>query len=353
MRATLRPKMDEPQPRQTEIVAVDPAAPDSAAIARAAAVLRAGGLVAFPTETVYGLGADALSAAAVRAIFAAKGRPAFNPLIVHVPDTAAARELVASWPELAARAAAEFWPGPLTLVLPKRAVVPDEVTAGLDTVGVRVPSHPVALALLREAAVPIAAPSANLFTRLSPTTAAHVIAALNGLVDVVIDGGATPFGIESTVLDLSGPQPELLRPGIIGIHELEPVVGPIAAVPASAAGAAVGGEVAGALRSPGMLERHYSPAARIVVFDSPDDGAQAAVLAHAAGQRVGALVRHSYAGPADEVLLLPDDAGGYARLLYASLHALDEAGCDVVLVEAVPHDAKWAAVRDRLARAAG
>ena len=345
--------MDEPTSRHTEIIAVDPAAPDGAAVARAAAVLRAGGLVAFPTETVYGLGADALNAAAVRRIFAAKGRPAFNPLIVHVPDTAAAQELVTTWPELAARAAAAFWPGPLTLVLPKRVAVPAEVTAGLDTVGVRVPSHPVALALLRAAGIPVAAPSANLFTRVSPTTAAHVIDALRGRVDVVVDGGATPLGIESTVLDLSVAQPVLLRPGIIGIDELEPVLGPVAASARPDAGDTHDADAGSARRSPGMLERHYSPAARLVLFDTPARGAHEAATARAAGHRVGALVRHSFTGAADEVLVLPDDAAGYARLLYASLHALDDGGCGVVLVEAPPAGPHWEAVRDRLARAAG
>ena len=344
--------MNEQTSRDTEIIAVDPAAPDSAAIARAAAMLRDGGLVAFPTETVYGLGADALNASAVRGIFAAKGRPAYNPLIVHVPDATAARELVTSWPDAAARAAAAFWPGPLTLVLPRQPVVPLEVTAGLDTVAVRVPSHPVALALLRAARVPVAAPSANPFTRISPTTAAHVIAALRGRIDVVLDGGATPLGIESTVLDLAGEAPVLLRPGIIGIEELEPIVGPVAPAPAAPAGVEPAGAGRAAQRAPGMLQRHYSPAARVVLFDEPAVGAREAATARAAGQRVGALVRHSFTAAVDEILVLPDDAAGYARLLYASLHALDDAGCDVVLVEAPPHDASWAAVRDRLVRAA-
>src|SRR5579864_4916197 len=192
------------------VLTVDPQAPDAAAIAEAAALLRAGGLVAFPTETVYGLAANALSADAVSRIFAAKGRPAGNPVIVHVADAAGARALVDDWPAAAERLAERFWPGPLTLVLPRSRQVPDLVTAGGSTVGVRVPAHPVALALLHACGLPLAAPSANRSTRLSPTRAAHVLGDLGDRIDLLLDGGATPGGLESTVLDLTAAPPRLL-----------------------------------------------------------------------------------------------------------------------------------------------
>jgi L-threonylcarbamoyladenylate synthase len=343
------------------LVRVDPFDPEPAAIAAAAELLRGGGLVAFPTETVYGLGANALDEAAVRRIFAAKGRPAYNPLIAHLPDAAAARALVADWPEAAARLAAAFWPGPLTLVLRKTTAVPALLTAGLDTVAVRVPAHPVARALLRAAAVPVAAPSANPFTRLSPTTAAHVAAGLGDRVDMILDGGATPLGIESTVVALTGDGPRLLRPGALGAAEVEAVLGrPLAgAGPAAAA--------AEARPAPGMLDRHYAPRAELRLFgDSPrtpapdaatprlDRAGAVALLraAAAAGRATGALLRTPLDAPVHHPIPLPDEPAGYGRLLYAALHSLDDAGCDLVLVELPPPDPAWSAVRDRLARAA-
>ena len=233
---------------------MDAGHPGPQLLAHAASVIRRGGLVAFPTETVYGLGANALDAAAVARIFAAKGRPSFNPLIVHVPAVAQAQELVTDWPEVAEQLARAFWPGPLTLVLGKRDVVPDIVTAGLANVAVRVPSHPIALALLRAARRPIAAPSANRYTRLSPTTAAHVAASLGDAVDLVIDGGPTTVGIESTVVDVTGPVPRLLRPGMLGLDALRAVVGEVAP---PVAAPAVDDEAP--RPSPGMTARHYAP----------------------------------------------------------------------------------------------
>ncbi|HEX4932965.1 MAG TPA: L-threonylcarbamoyladenylate synthase, partial [Gemmatimonadaceae bacterium] len=213
----------------------DPAAFE-AAIAEGGERLRAGGLVAFPTETVYGLGANALSEAAVRRIYAAKGRPSYNPLIVHIADARALDTVARDIPPVARTLADAFWPGPLTLVLPKRPSIPDAVSAGLDTVGVRVPAHPVARALIARAGVPIAAPSANAFTRVSPTTAAHVVAQLGGEVDLVIDGGRTDVGIESTVVDVSGERPVLLRLGGVSREALERVVGAVDVVGRSAQG---------------------------------------------------------------------------------------------------------------------
>ena len=223
-------------------------------IQRAAELIRAGKLVAFPTETVYGLGANALDAGAVARIFAAKGRPRTSPLIVHVANIDAARALTTTWPDAAQRLAARFWPGPLTLVLPKQPVIPDIVTAGLSTVALRVPAHPLALALIEAAGVPIAAPSANRFTELSPTLAGHVP---ESLADFTLDGGPARVGIESTVLSLAGP-PQLLRPGVLSITELEAVIGPIAPLPASTEGAHA---------SPGMHERHYRPRTPLFLLD--------------------------------------------------------------------------------------
>lgn len=328
-----------------EILPVDPAAPAPASLRRAAEIIRAGGLVAFPTETVYGLGAHALDPAAVARIYAAKGRPAYNPLIVHVADAAGARVLVGGWPDAAERLARAFWPGPLTLVLPKRDAVPEAITAGLPSVAVRVPAHPVALALLREAGVPIAAPSANRFTELSPTTAAHVAASLGDAVDLILDGGPTTVGIESTVVDLTGPRPRILRPGMISATQVADVVGAVDDAPV----AVRDGE---ARPSPGMVERHYAPRARLVPFN---DATRAAALGIAgreavAGVRVGAIAFEPL--PVAEPVVLPRDPAGYAARLYAALHELDDRGCALVLVERVPEGAAWAGVRDRLERAA-
>jgi L-threonylcarbamoyladenylate synthase len=329
------------------IVSVDPEAPDPAIIDRAAAVLKRGGLVAFPTETVYGVGAHALDPAAVQRIYAAKGRPSFNPLIVHVGSEAAARELAGDWPELASRLARAFWPGPLTLVVRKRSIVPDAVTAGLDSVALRVPAHPVALALIRAAAIPIAAPSANRSTELSPTSARHVAQSLGDRVDLLLDGGDTMVGIESTVLDLRGRRPAVLRPGIIGVQELEPVVGELAP-----AGEARGGEAPRA--SPGLLDRHYAPRARVELFD-PAHGARAATEAAAEiarGLKVGAMLLEAELPAVHPTLRMPRNPRGYARRLYAALHELDDAGCAVVFVEKPPNDERWMAITDRLRRAA-
>ncbi|MDQ6611671.1 MAG: L-threonylcarbamoyladenylate synthase, partial [Gemmatimonadota bacterium] len=245
------------------MIAVDAEAPDPDIIHRAAQILKNGGLVAFPTETVYGLGAHALNAEAVRKIFEAKGRPAWNPLIVHVANADRARALTASWPASAELLANAFWPGPLTLVLPKRDVVPDVVTAGLAAVGVRVPSHGVALALINALDGPIAAPSANRFTELSPTTAQHVQGGLGQRVDMILDGGPCDVGIESTVLDLTTDTPTLLRPGVISHDQIVSVLGRDVRVLQHAT------DVEGESRlSPGRTERHYAPRADTWLFDA-------------------------------------------------------------------------------------
>ncbi|MBB4634762.1 L-threonylcarbamoyladenylate synthase [Longimicrobium terrae] len=326
------------------IVPVDSAAPEPEILARAAEVLRRGGLVAFPTETVYGLGAHAMDPAAVAGIYAAKGRPGYNPLIVHTADAEGARALAAAWPQAAARLAEAFWPGPLTLVVPKRAGVPDAVTAGLPSVALRVPAHPVAHALLRTAGLPVAAPSANRSTEVSPTTARHVERGLGDRVDLILDGGPCPVGIESTVVSLVSAVPTLLRPGSVSVDELRRVVGEVA-LPA----AEPGGEAA--RPSPGMMDRHYAPRAPLRML--PRDGrAEALRRAAEAGGRVGALllapVDDARLGP---VIRMPADPAGYAARLYAALHEMDEAGVDAILVDPVPDGGAWAGIRDRLRRA--
>lgn len=299
--------------------------PDTATLARAAALIRSGGLVAFPTETVYGLGANALDAAAVERIFTAKGRPRQSPLIVHVDSIEMARTLVREWPDSAERLARRYWPGPLTLVLPKQPAIPDIVTAGLATVGLRVPAHPLALALIRAAGVPIAAPSANPFTGLSPTTAEHVRESLGDRVDMVLDGGPATVGIESTVLSLAGREPVLLRPGVIPLPEIEALIGPVRV--AGAAGAS-------AHASPGMHPRHYRPRTMLVLLaagDRPPNG-------RGAWLRIGRE--------------MPADPAAYAALLYAALHRLDAQELDWIAVERPPDTPEWAGVLDRLVRAA-
>jgi L-threonylcarbamoyladenylate synthase len=278
-------------------------------------LIRAGRLVAFPTETVYGLGANALDPAAVERIFAAKGRPHSSPLIVHVASIEMARELAAEWPRAAQDLAERYWPGPLTLIVPKRSVIPDVVTAGLPTVALRMPDHPLALELIRAAAVPIAAPSANRFTELSPTAAAHVP---GELADYMLDGGPAKVGIESTVLSLAGP-PTLLRPGVISATDLEAIVGPVRLAGAQTPHA-----------SPGMHARHYRPRTPLYLDVAPRPGR-------------GVVLRLGHEMPAD-----PE---GYAAVLYETLHHLDAEGLDWIAVELPPDTAEWAGVRDRLRRA--
>ncbi|MGL6094421.1 MAG: L-threonylcarbamoyladenylate synthase [Fimbriiglobus sp.] len=306
----------------------EPATPES--VARAAAVLRAGGLVAFPTETVYGLGANALDPAAVAKVFAAKGRPATNPLIVHVCEKSDV-PAIAEWSDFAEKLAAAFWPGPLTLVLPKRAAVSDGVTCGGLTVAVRCPAHPIARDLIAAAGVPVAAPSANRSGQLSPTTAAHVLAGLGGAVDVILDGGPCPGGVESTVVDVSGPVVRVLRPGPITVPMLEAVVGKVELGPAKTDGVA--------LPSPGMLARHYAPRTALETADSVEEAGFLVNLYETAGLRVA---RWAAAGSPAEV----------EAKLYADLHALDAGGFDRIIAALPPAGPEWAAVRDRLTRAA-
>ncbi|HEV3417904.1 MAG TPA: L-threonylcarbamoyladenylate synthase [Pirellulales bacterium] len=343
----------------TETYHVRSSQQESIAIERAAEVLRRGGLVAFPTETVYGLGANALDPKAVARIFAAKGRPANNPLIVHVASVDQARDLAAKWPETARRLAARFWPGPLTLVVAKRPIVPGMVTAGAATVGLRIPAHPVARALIDAARVPIAAPSANRSNEVSPTTAEHVLKGLGAEVDIVLDGGRTSGGLESTVLDLTFDPPRLLRPGLVTPAEIERVIGPIqraAAVPA---------DQLQPLASPGQLPRHYAPRAAMECC-AGDGRARVAALARA-GVRVGWLalaagnsvtVSSGWKAPGEgeelppgvKIIPMPVAPADYATQLYAALHALDDSGVERIIVDLPPDSEPWLAIRDRLRR---
>jgi L-threonylcarbamoyladenylate synthase len=330
----------------TEIVTLASDPPTAEVIARAAVILRAGGLVAFPTETVYGLGANALDPEAVSRIFTAKGRPANNPLIVHLSEAKEALRVAAAWPASAARLAEHFWPGPLTLVLPKRPEVPDVVTAGGATVAVRVPAHPVAQALLRAAGMPVAAPSANRSGYLSPTRAEHVLRGLDGRIDMILDGGPVTGGIESTVLDVTTDPPRLLRPGLVSVEELQRLIGPVMIAAARVA-------TDSPLPSPGMLTRHYAPRTPLELAE--DDGRTRVLGLRSAGVVVGWLpFSPTEAVDQPEVLTIPMplDPAGYAAKIYAALHMLDEAGVQRIVVALPPDQTEWLAVRDRLRRAA-
>lgn len=342
----------------TEVLTLDPRHPAADGIERGAAILRRGGLVAFPTETVYGLGADALNAAAVRRIFEAKGRPAEDPVIVHIHDFHALAALAVDVPFSVTALASRFWPGPLTMVLRRSRAVPSEVTAGLDTVAIRVPAHPVARALIAAAGIPVAAPSANLFSRPSPTRAAHVLEDLDDRIDLLIDGGPTTVGVESTVLDLSGPVPAILRPGAVTMEMIRSLLPNVTLRSTSVPEAGI------AMKSPGLLSRHYSPRAEMTLYEGPTPSVLERIIEDATdsitkARRVGILV-------ADE-----DDPGRYpaavrvmrlghetdhetlAANLYNALRTLDAEGVDVILARTFADESGLAtAIHDRLRRAA-
>jgi L-threonylcarbamoyladenylate synthase len=338
----------------TELVRVDAAHPDPAAIRRAADCLRRGGLVAFPTETVYGLGVHALDRDAVRRLFDAKGRPSSDPLIVHIAGIEEALPLTTALPPAAVELAERFWPGPLTLVLCRSAAVPTDVTAGLDTVAVRVPAHPVAQALLKAAQLPIAAPSANLFSRPSPTRAAHVLDDLRGRIDMVLDGGPTQVGVESTVLDLTADPPRLLRPGAVGIEMVRTVI------PNVEDRREETGTPGRAMSSPGLMPQHYAPRTPMTLHRG-DLASFAATVARAvaAGRRVGVLATVEDSGTVRDFpaviaeLGSERDADAVAARLYAALRELDAANVDIILGrDFTRDDGLWGALRDRLRRAA-
>ena len=328
---------------------------ETAVIQNAAACLGGGGLVAFPTETVYGLGALALDEQAVTRIFSAKGRPASDPLIVHLHEPAQVAPLVAEFPPLAERLASEFWPGPLTLVLPKSDRVPGNVTAGGTTVALRIPDHPVALALLEAAGAPIAAPSANRFGRLSPTRAEHVLAELGGRIEILLDGGPTGYGLESTVLDLTSKPPRILRPGAITWEQLQRIDARIQHGYGSQSN-----DPPKTLRSPGLLPAHYAPRTDLWLASGPraaDHLEQECQRRQREDQKVGWLLLkedQDRAVMADEAVLLGSEADpvGCAQRLYHAMRALDESALSVILARELPERGLGRAINDRLRRAA-
>jgi L-threonylcarbamoyladenylate synthase len=326
------------------------------AIEQAAQILRVGGLVAFPTETVYGLGANALDAEAVARIFEAKRRPSWDPIIVHIADEAMLDGIVREVPDAARKLMKAFWPGPLTLLLPRTDAVPDVVTAGRPLVGVRMPSHPVALEFIRRAGVPVAAPSANLFSHVSPTTAAHVLADLDGRIDAVLDGGATEHGVESTVMDPCQSPMAIYRSGAVTSAQIRLAAGEVEIFRGGAGTADKPGAV---LPAPGMALRHYAPSARLVLIDAElaELGARLAqALRDLPGERVGVMLPAEVPAPSGGVAVhnwghwsAPDEM---AHELYAGLRSLDDAGCTVILCPVPPVDGIGLAIRDRLAKAA-
>jgi L-threonylcarbamoyladenylate synthase len=328
---------------------------DSAAIEEAAGIIRSGSVVAFPTETVYGLGANALDEAAVRRIFDIKGRPASNPVIVHVSSMEMARQLVLEWPEAAARLAHQFWPGPLTLVLRAGRDIPGAVTAGGATVGIRMPNHVVALELIRVSGVPIAAPSANLSMEVSPTTADHVLHSLGGRIPLILDAGATTGGLESSVVAFE-PEIVLLRPGLISRDQLAAVTGQPIAVRAASTDGEKKPKIA---KSPGMMRRHYAPRASLVVVEG--SGFDQVVELLKSRKRVGWMpFGQSAAAPNEgelsdyplvKTVTMPTDPAGYSSILYSVLHSMDDEALDVIVLELPPRDVQWEAVLDRIMRA--
>jgi L-threonylcarbamoyladenylate synthase len=325
------------------------------AVARAVELLKAGELVALPTETVYGLAANAFEAAAVARIYEAKGRPAHNPIIVHVATPELARRCVAAWPDVAARLARAFWPGPLTLVLPRSAEIPDVVTAGGPTVGVRWPAHPFMQEVIRACGFPLAAPSANRANELSPTCAEHVRKSLGDRVRLIVDGGPCQVGIESTVLDLTTSPPQVLRPGMIHEESLRAAAGMEVREPVVPGQCITG--AAEPARSPGQLPKHYSPRARLAVLQWENDADLRRQLARRPGFRdeaAGCVLAHAHI-PSPEgfarVSVIPHDPEAFARALYAELHRCDDLGAAWVVIEALPDGPEWRGIADRLARA--
>jgi L-threonylcarbamoyladenylate synthase len=313
---------------------------DPGLIAKAVELLRRGGLVALPTETVYGLGADAENEVAVRRVFAAKGRPPSHPLIVHVPDTLSAMSWARDFPESARKLAAALWPGPLTLVLRRSQRAADAITGGQDTVALRVPVHPVMREVLAAFAGGIAAPSANRFGRVSPTTAEHVRADLGEAVDLIVDAGPCPIGIESTIVDVSGELPAVLRPGAVSREELERVLG----------GPVLVGD--SGVRAPGLMRSHYAPTAGVELVAAGGISSRAEALL-STGQKVAVVSAELTQLPSGATqFAVPADAAGFARRLYATFREIDRQGFDIILVVPPPNSGLGWAIRDRLARAA-
>jgi L-threonylcarbamoyladenylate synthase len=318
------------------------------AVRRAAELLRAGKVVALPTETVYGLAANALDEKAVAKIFEIKGRPANNPIIVHVAGVEMAKNCAQIFPSVAQNLAQSFWPGPLTMVLPRAETIPDIVTAGGETVGLRWPSHPFIQAVIRECGFPLAAPSANLSNSISPTNAEHVRKNLGGKISLIVDGGQSQVGIESTVLDLTVLPPRILRPGMIHAESLAAVCGEIHNPQFTIHNSV--------LRSPGLLQKHYSPKAKLLVLSwHDDDGLQSQIHNSPFAIRNCFIIAHTKIPSGENfagVSVIPHDVEAFARAIYAELHRCDEAGADFIIVESPPDAPEWSGIADRLRRAA-
>lgn len=323
----------------TRLLSIHPEFPEDLYILKAAQVLKEGGLVAFPTETVYGLGANGMDRKAAERIFTAKGRPSDNPLILHIAEIAQVEELAVDISELARKLMRRFWPGPLTLVLKKAPLVPDEVTGGQDTVALRMPDHPVALALIRAAGMPLAAPSANLSGKPSPTTADHVLDDLGGRIHMVLDGGPTRIGMESTVIDVSGDSIRILRPGGVGVAELRELIPDLQPF-----------EVNDSKRSPGTRYRHYSPNAELRMIGNADQAAKDCLEEMRHGKKVAWLGSEAPLGCTH--VLFPKDATFYARYFFAALRDLDQQGFEIVYVEGIEEEGLGVMVMDRMKRAA-
>ncbi len=330
----------------TKVRKIETPADFTAAVDAAAELLKRGEVVAVPTETVYGLAANALDADAVRRIYEVKGRPNSNPIIVHIGSLAMAQTCSSIWPATAGVLAAAFWPGPLTIILPRSSIIPQIVTAGGETVGLRWPSHPFMQALIGACAFPIAAPSANPANALSPTSAEHVMALLRGKIPLIVDAGSSNVGIESTVIDITVDPPHLLRAGMISTPQIADVLKRSVAQKQTQSTT---------LKSPGLLRRHYAPRAKLVVAAWRDETElkdlaeklrvplhDISVIAH---DRIPQNI------PFGRIAVIPHDAEAYARALYAELHLCDQAGAKMILAEQVPSNEKWQGIRDRLNRA--
>lgn len=347
-----------PDSRRTLMWRVEANCPDLGIIRQAGLILRTGGLVAFPTETVYGLGANALDEAAVKDIFTAKGRPQDNPLIVHIDRIDLLYRYSSFVPEKARLLMEKFWPGPLTLILPGNGKIAETVSGGLSSIAFRIPDHPVALALIREAGVPVAAPSANLSGRPSPTTADHVSSDLRGRIDVILDGGSSGMGVESTVLDVAREVPVILRPGGVTPEEIQAVVGSVA-IDASIE---INGLVSSSPRSPGMKYRHYAPSAPLVLVEGDPAGVVRKIKSLADeymchGKKVGILCRENnrceYAGILTVAAGTAFDQASVAAALYDALRSFEGSGVDIILAEGVNPRGMGLAVANRLRKASG
>jgi len=331
---------------KAKVLTIDTPQAFEAAIGRAVDLLRKGEVVALPTETVYGLAANALDARAVSRIFELKGRPSHNPVIVHISNLQMAEQCVSTWPVLANELARAFWPGPLTLVLPRALAIPDVVTSGGDTVGLRWPSHPFIQGVIQECCFPLAAPSANKANSLSPTNAEHVRKYFGENIPLIVDGGQCQVGIESTVVDLSVSPPRLLRPGMIHEEALLAVVKKLEVI---------GGEDGPVLKSPGQLKKHYAPRARLILCEWKNDEDLRRQLGSQSSRVKTHIVAHTRipSGESFErVSVIPHDPEAFARAIYAELHQCDEAGAELIVVEDIPDTSEWRAIGDRLKRAA-